>query len=489
MIIFLKFLLVVLTFLASFFVARFRIFGDKFSSIFILLLNPIFILLLFFILGGIDTLSVLLFILYLVGLFYIWWKFFLGSVFAVEKLFCDIVEGKGREMKDWEGEGVGNKGKEEGGRKIDVIHGGVVELIGKIASLDIDEKFFDGDRAEGHRRFIFILRDIVRQIINEKERLDSMQKMFLDLTNFARYSFSETDKNKLMKEMGNFVFYAIRDKKVIVMLSEGEFNIKRKGEGGGEDKSGEDKTSEISSPFIFGNDLSEEEISDINLGKLEKEGKYVAFPIMKNGDAYAYLVLKGVSINQYERIFAYLVSKFAEAVIKRIDREEEIQRRAVTDPLTGIYNRRYLIQHLEQAYAKLKRFKKTSALIIFDLDGFKKINDVYGHFVGDEVLRAFASILKDNVRGYDVPARFGGDEFILLLDDITKEDSISVAKRISKRFSEMSSIKGMVGGEVTVSWGLATSDEAPESFEELIKLADRRLLRAKAMGRGKGFWG
>lgn len=333
----------------------------------------------------------------------------------------------------------------------------VAKKLQHISEISVGDEMLD----QGVLRFI---REVANLMLSERRKFQRMQDMFMLLTNFARYSFSEQDKEKLIKELDNMVSYAFPDKKFWV--------IKRK---------------DVQVSQSFAPHLDDEDISNIRMGKLEGK-KYTAFPIMENGSAFAYIILKNEDVGDYEKFFLYLVSKFSESVIKRIDREKEIELRAITDPLTNIYNRRYLIQHLEQSFAKFKRLGTTYTLIIFDIDCFKKINDTYGHYIGDMILVEFASILKSNVRAYDIPARFGGDEFVLFLDGATKEDSINVARRMAKKFSEFSSSKDMLKEKVSVSWGLANVQEASSHFEDIIKLADRRLIKAKLLGKGKGVW-
>lgn len=307
---------------------------------------------------------------------------------------------------------------------------------------------------------------VSKQLLEEKRNFSRMQNLFVLLTNFARYSFSEQDKSNLIKELNNMISYVFPNKDFLV-VSAAEIQTDQK----------------IKSLF------DEEDFSNLKLGKLEGK-EYISFPILQNGDTFAHIILKDKKANEYERLFLYLVSKFSESIIRRIDREKEIELKAITDHLTGIYNRRYFVQHLEQAFAKFKRLgeEEIYSLAIFDIDGFKKINDRYGHYIGDEVLRELAKILKESVRGYDVPARFGGDEFVLFLDRVKKEDAVNVAKRIAKKFSEFSSSKDKIKEDLSISWGLATVNEAPEHFEDIIKLADKRLLKAKASGRGRGMW-
>lgn len=309
---------------------------------------------------------------------------------------------------------------------------------------------------------IQFIKDVSKHLLKEKRDFSRMRNLFMLLTNFARYSFSEQDKENLIKELNNMISYVFPDKDFVVVR-------------------------DVQTNQNLKSILDEEDLSNIKLGKLEGK-EYIAFPILENGDAFAYIILKEKNANEYERLFLYLVSKFSESIIKRIDREKEIELKAITDPLTGIYNRRYFIQHLEQAFAKFKRLGTIYSLVIFDIDGFKKINDRYGHYIGDGVLQELAKIIKGSVRGYDIPARFGGDEFVLILDGTNKEDAVNVAKRIAKKFSDFSSSKDTIKEEISISWGLATINEATAHFEDIIKLADKRLLNAKSLGKGRGVW-
>lgn len=319
-------------------------------------------------------------------------------------------------------------------------------------------------KAENISPIVETIKEVLRIIVEERKKFSVIQNTFMLLVNFARYSFSEQDKESLIKEVSNLLTYAFPERKIFVL-----------------------KREEVQSAEALKGEFDEMEISEIKLGKIEGRS-FTSFPIMENGSAFAYIILKERDINEYEKFFFYLLSRLSESIIKRIDREREIELRAITDPLTNIYNRRYLLQHLEQLFAKFKRLGTIYSLVIFDIDGFKNINDTYGHYVGDMILSEFAKALKSSVRAYDIPARFGGDEFVLLLDGTTKEDAVKVARRVVKKFSDFSSSKEMVKDNVTVSWGLASVQEAATHFEDIIKLADKRLIRAKRTGRGKGVW-
>lgn len=160
------------------------------------------------------------------------------------------------------------------------------------------------------------------------------------------------------------------------------------------------------------------------------------------------------------------------------------------DPLTGLYNRRFVLDSLEAEMNRAVRSGAPVSVLMLDLDHFKSVNDNHGHAAGDLVLRLVGSVLKENCRVYDVPARYGGEEFCLLLPDTAVENSITVAERIRTRL-ESKSIAYRDGStlRITASIGVAALDEndSGEAFghSALIDRADRALYAAKNRGRNR----
>ncbi len=153
------------------------------------------------------------------------------------------------------------------------------------------------------------------------------------------------------------------------------------------------------------------------------------------------------------------------------------------DPLTSLFNRRTMFDLLEREFERSNRNNSVFSVIMFDIDHFKKVNDVYGHQKGDEILKSFAGILRESVSPYDTPARVGGEEFLLLLPNTDKQSAHKVGERIRKRVMEI-----IVDGiKVTVSGGGSSSEELSEDqkISDLIKIADDRLYRAKKSGRNQ----
>ncbi|MEZ5114960.1 MAG: GGDEF domain-containing protein [Candidatus Nanopelagicales bacterium] len=163
---------------------------------------------------------------------------------------------------------------------------------------------------------------------------------------------------------------------------------------------------------------------------------------------------------------------------------KELERRAGTDPLTGLDNRREALRRLE-GMTNRRRSGRSTAVLFVDLDRLKEINDAHGHPAGDAVLEALAVRLGDHIRSSDMAARIGGDEFLLVLDGVsTLADAVDVAETIHRACAEPVEVGGGVGVAPTVSIGVAlqAEDEGPE---DLLRRADQALYRAKVAGRDR----
>jgi diguanylate cyclase (GGDEF)-like protein len=159
------------------------------------------------------------------------------------------------------------------------------------------------------------------------------------------------------------------------------------------------------------------------------------------------------------------------------------QTRAMTDGLTGLPNRRAIDDSLKRMAAYAERTSTPLAAVLFDLDHFKKINDLHGHEKGDEVLAAIGVTASTSVRGSDFVGRYGGEEFILLLPDTGRAGAVVIAEKLRVAISQID-VPG-VSQPITVSLGVAAiPDDAPEQTL-LIRAADRALYLAKAQGRNR----
>ncbi|GAP17571.1 sensor domain-containing diguanylate cyclase [Levilinea saccharolytica] len=179
-----------------------------------------------------------------------------------------------------------------------------------------------------------------------------------------------------------------------------------------------------------------------------------------------------------------LCAPFAVA-IERARLFEEVHRLAITDPLTGAYNRRYFLDQAAQECQRAQRYRHAVSLIMMDLDHFKQINDSFGHTAGDQVLRFVIAACQENLRAADLLARFGGEEFIILLPETPLEQAQLIAERIRQSIVPAQVITSEGPVQVRVSLGVASSDENAWLIDDLIKRADQALYQAKTLGRNR----
>lgn len=161
---------------------------------------------------------------------------------------------------------------------------------------------------------------------------------------------------------------------------------------------------------------------------------------------------------------------------------EKLEWTSKTDPLTGLYNRRYIMEKIEDEFIGYKRNYKKFALIIADIDFFKKINDSYGHDCGDHVLKVVSKSLQDGVREQDFVSRWGGEEFLLLLPETEIEGARILVDRIKKNIEEQIIEYNRVQVSITMTFGVATNEDH-EKVEDIIKKADNALYEGKSRGR------
>ena len=174
-------------------------------------------------------------------------------------------------------------------------------------------------------------------------------------------------------------------------------------------------------------------------------------------------------------------------LVARARDRKQLRRLAYTDGLTSLFNRDSLKQFLLQECHRSARHGYSFALLILDVDHFKEYNDMNGHLIGDLALIKLGKLLKQSTRASDIPARYGGDEFAVILTEITLFEALVRAGRIRKMISStpFQRERNMPGGKLTVSVGVALYPEHGSGFLEIMESADRALYRAKAEGRNR----
>lgn len=165
--------------------------------------------------------------------------------------------------------------------------------------------------------------------------------------------------------------------------------------------------------------------------------------------------------------------------------QDRLRDEATRDALTGLYNRRYLEETLGRELILAERHGYPVSVIMSDLDYFKTVNDHYGHLGGDEVLRAFGKLMQRHARGSDTYCRYGGEEFLLVLPQMTKGGAVERAEQLRSAVTAAPIPYGTALIAVTASFGVATFPSDGRTSDELIAVADSALYAAKAAGRNR----
>lgn len=202
-----------------------------------------------------------------------------------------------------------------------------------------------------------------------------------------------------------------------------------------------------------------------------------------NTDPVRFVSVKTAS-PQIEKNLRTIV-KTLNVCLEKISLYRRMEQLSIHDSLTGVYNRRYFNMRLMEEVERAKKFGLMFSLLMIDIDHFKKVNDTYGHLVGDAVLREIAQILQSCIREIDFVARYGGEEFMIILQETPKEGALFVAERIR---SKVCSKKVKAFDErvfTTVSVGVAVFPQHTSYQELLVEIADKALYRAKDNGRNR----
>ncbi len=226
----------------------------------------------------------------------------------------------------------------------------------------------------------------------------------------------------------------------------------------------------------------------VRAGRPEEGGRPLALHLGSERDRVGQLLLYPPRDGSFEaeaEQLAHWLAAQASIALENERLHRTVKRQAITDELTQLANRRRFTETLAVEIRRAQRFGEPVALVLADLDDFKSINDRYGHQAGDEVLRRFADILRENVRDFDLPVRYGGEEFAVLLPETALDGGDQLARRLQTALLRLRLPEiGRDRPPVTASFGVAAFPAAG-SAEELLSAADGALYRAKAAGKNR----
>ncbi len=221
---------------------------------------------------------------------------------------------------------------------------------------------------------------------------------------------------------------------------------------------------------------------------LESPGALLSVPL--RGDAreagHVWVLSEGRRFDDADLATARTIAARASAALATAERYHDAKARAFIDDVTGVYNARYLLATADNEIQRAARYGNPLSVLFLDLDRFKQVNDLYGHLIGSETLRALSRLLGECVRQVDTLARYGGDEFTILLVDTKHEVALRIAERIRARVEAHVFEAGREGTlRLTISIGVATCPDHGDTREPVLDAADKAMYRAKSQGRNR----
>ncbi|HEX7832652.1 MAG TPA: diguanylate cyclase [Thermoanaerobaculia bacterium] len=218
---------------------------------------------------------------------------------------------------------------------------------------------------------------------------------------------------------------------------------------------------------------------------VQKAGRFLTFPMLAAGESMGVLTLSG-PIAKIDRRAAEHFTNQIGLTLASLRLLDALRMRAVRDPLTGLFNRRYMEETLLRELLRGERAHLPVGIIIADVDHFKRFNDTYGHAGGDALLRQLARVMERVFRESDVVCRYGGEEFVIVSPDCSLDTLRSRAERLREEVKQMQvRMGGRTLGAVTLSAGIAVSPDYGTTVEALFASADRALYAAKSGGRDR----
>ena len=215
----------------------------------------------------------------------------------------------------------------------------------------------------------------------------------------------------------------------------------------------------------------------------------ICIPMIAQGESLGVLYLREKEVDMphpFNEQLAITTSEQIALALANLRLRETLRSQSILDPLTGLYNRRFMEETLTREIHRAERNQRPLNIIMLDIDHFKQFNDTFGHEAGDVLLRELGQMLKANTRGGDAACRFGGEEFVLILPEAMLEDAQKKAEELREKSRQLTVIhRGQALGIITISLGVAAYPKHAMTGEALLRAADKALYQAKAEGRDR----
>jgi diguanylate cyclase (GGDEF)-like protein len=218
----------------------------------------------------------------------------------------------------------------------------------------------------------------------------------------------------------------------------------------------------------------------VEVGSSAGDGNRYELPLATGDSRFGVVVLHGSDLGEADLAAARALVAQGAIALENARLHEEVERKAVSDGLTGLANRRHCEEQLAAEVTRSGRYGSPLAVILCDIDDFKAANDTHGHGFGDLVLQRFAAVLRELIRDVDVAGRWGGEEFLIVLPGTSLGGAVEAAERIREAFTSID----FGGARLTASFGVA-SLAAESDAQELVRSADRALYAAKRLGKNR----
>lgn len=218
---------------------------------------------------------------------------------------------------------------------------------------------------------------------------------------------------------------------------------------------------------------------------------YLCAPMIAYGEIQGVLHLRSIEANsilldESKAGLAGTIADYIGLALANLKLRETLREQSIHDPVTGLYNRRYMKEALDRELRRALRDQKPLGILMFDIDHFKKLNDSFGHEAGDAVLLALGQLLKTKIRGNDIPCRYGGEEFLIILPGLPLEECQSRAEKLREEVKHLDvQYDGKSLPRISFSVGVSVFPQHGDHLDDLLKVADAALYKAKASGRDR----